>query len=84
MALSTNNSQTAAIDVSNNAASLILAATQGFIHINNNGSANTLAGYGLSLANNATVTYTTGLANVQFSAGPGASFQVHGWKEVVL
>ncbi len=83
MLATTSNSATA-IDVSNNAASIILAAIYGTININNNGGANALAANGISLANNATITYVSGLADVQFSAGPGGSFQAKGWREVVL
>lgn len=82
MLVSTSASATA-IDVSNNASSIILATINGTIHINNNGGANALAAYRLTLANNATVTYLSGLADVQFSAGPGGSFQAGGWKEII-
>lgn len=82
--LATTSTSNQAIYVSNNAASIILAAIYGTIHINNNGGANALAANGVSLANNATITYVSGLADVQFSAGPGGSFQAKGWREVVL
>lgn len=83
MGISTSNASNA-ITIYNNATSIILATINGTIYINNNGGANAISAYRLNLENNATVTYLSGLADTQFSAGPGGSFQAGGWQEVVL
>lgn len=71
------------LNVANNADSIILAAPNGTIIFQNNAGANALAANRLELSNNATVTYLTGLADIQFSSGPGGSFSAGGWHEVV-
>lgn len=84
MLLATKSTSNSAIDVSNNASNIILAAPDGCINISNNGGANALTAKCLSLSNNATVNYVTGLADVNFSSGPGGSFQAFGWQEILL
>lgn len=83
LAVSTKPSGTA-VSVNNNASGLVLVSTKATLSVSNNAVANALAAYRLELANNSVINYVTGLANVNFSAGPGASFQAKGWKEVIL
>ncbi|MDP9211971.1 MAG: hypothetical protein M3N59_01700 [bacterium] len=71
------------LNVANNADSIILAAPNGTIIFQNNAGANALAANRLELSNNATVDYLSGLADVQFSSGPGGTFSAGGWQEVV-
>lgn len=75
---------TGGINLANNATSVILVTRRGSINVSNNGGANALVAYGLNLANNATITYRDGLADVNFSGGPGARWTPQGWQEVVL
>lgn len=82
--LLTSSASSAAINNANNAASIILAAPNGTIVISNNGGANALAANRLELSNNASINYLSGLADVNFSAGPGGSFQAGGWQEIIL
>ncbi len=75
MLLSTNTGAHA-ISLGNNGGSVILYASKGTISLNNNAGANEITGYGLSIGNNATVTYVNGLQNATFSNGPGGSWTV--------
>ena len=75
MVLSTNTGAHA-IDVSNNAGSVILYASEGTIDVSNNGSANQVTAYKVELENNATITFLSGLQNQSFSNGPGGSWAV--------
>ncbi len=81
--LATSDASGNAIHSSNNSDSIVLAAPFGTIQISNNGGANALTAQRLQLNNNATITYLTGLADIDFSAGPGGSFSAGGWQEVV-
>ena len=85
MLLSTNNSldpSSPAIDVRNNAAAAIFYASNGMINLNNNINIREATGYKLALSNNAVVSYSSGLANANFSSGPGGSWQVENWEEI--
>ncbi|MBU1177355.1 hypothetical protein KKH96_02820 [Patescibacteria group bacterium] len=85
MLLSTNNSidpGSPAINVRNNAAAAIFYASNGMINLNNNINIREATGYKLALSNNAVVSYDSGLANANFSSGPGGSWQVENWKEI--
>lgn len=75
MVLSTNSSGSA-ISLGNNADSVILYASRGTISVSNNASANQITAYRLSLQNNATITYLSGLQNAGFSGGPGGSWAI--------
>lgn len=71
-----------AIELGNNVGSVIIYGSRGQVHVSNNGGAKEITGYKLVLDNNATVTYETGLANANFSSGPGGGFQINSWREV--
>ncbi len=75
MILSTN-SGSSAITLSNNSNGVILYASQGTVLVSNNGGANEITAYQLSLSNNATVTYLSGLQSSSFSNGPGGSWDI--------
>jgi Tfp pilus assembly protein PilX len=75
LVLSTNNSTTA-ITLSNNTAGAIYYAANGTIVVSNNAGAYQLTGYAISLSNNSTITYQSGLASVTFSNGPGGSWAI--------
>ncbi|MDE1919227.1 MAG: hypothetical protein KGH56_00855 [Patescibacteria group bacterium] len=75
MVLSTNSGSDA-ISVGNNATSVILYASKGTIEVSNNASVNQITAYELSLQNNATITYVSGLQNANFSGGAGGSWAV--------
>lgn len=75
MIISTNTGSNA-ISLSNNGASVIFYAPYGWVSLNNNASGNQITAYGMSLGNNTTVDYVTGLQNQNFSEGPGGSWEV--------
>lgn len=63
-----------AFEVSNNADSLIVYAPNGGVEISNNAILREVTAYELELENNSQVTYETGLADVEFSGGPGGAW----------
>ncbi|MDO8557944.1 MAG: choice-of-anchor R domain-containing protein [bacterium] len=71
-----------AIDLLNNADGAIFYASSGLIYLHNGVSATELTSYKLQLSQTATITYQQGLANAQFSSGPGASWVIQKWREV--
>lgn len=73
-----------AIDLHNNAAGALFFAPNGLIHLHNNVTVNQLTAKKIHLSQNAVLNYQTGLANVNFSSGPGASwkFQPGSWRVV--
>lgn len=72
-----------AFDISNNALGVIYYASRGWIHFSNNAIANEATGYGIRIDNNATITYESGLANVNFSSGPAGGWDIRSWKEII-
>lgn len=70
------------MDINNNTNSVIYYAQKGRIHLNNNAFAKEITAYGLNLDNNATVTYDSGLASTNFSAGPSGGYEVNKWHEI--
>ena len=80
MILTTSNSS-GAINLQNNAGAVILYASNGTINVSNNAGAKSVTGYQISLSNNVTITYDSGLANSNFSSGPSGSYNISTWKE---
>jgi Tfp pilus assembly protein PilX len=73
-----------AIDVGNNTTGAIFYATAGRVQIANNVSLKEVTAYQLFLKNGASVTYESGLANAQFTTGPGAvwTLRKNTWQEL--
>ena len=71
------------INVDNNSEGVIYYAGKGRIKFSNNGVAKEATSYGLILDNNATITYESGLANVNFSSGPAGGWDIIEWKEII-
>lgn len=71
-----------AITLGNSATGAIFYAPNGFINIGNGLDLKEATGYGLNVGNNSTITYETGLANADFSTGPGGAFGIVTWKEI--
>lgn len=65
-----------AIEVANNAASVILYAPYGGVEVKNNARANQITAKSLELKNNTAVDYVNGLQNASFSNGLGGSWTV--------
>jgi hypothetical protein len=70
-----------AIEVSNNAGTVILNAQNGRINFSNNSGANQATAETIFLDNNATVTYESGLVDVHFTSGPGGGYSIDNWEE---
>lgn len=70
--------------IGNNAVGVIYYASRGRIHFSNNATAREATGYGITLSNNATITYESGLQNATFTSGPGAGWSVvtGSWQEI--
>ena len=85
LAISTMTDQTvSAITLSNNVNGAIFFAPYGKIDVDNNTIISGLMGDKVHLANNATLIYTTGMADARFSSGPGGSWTLNKgtWREV--
>ncbi len=81
MILSTYGTGTA-LHIGNTQSAGLFYAPNGIINMGNGVNAIELTAQGINAGNNATITYQTGLANTNFSSGPGGSFQVLSWKEI--
>ncbi len=71
-----------AIEVRNNANGAIFYAHNGTAHIKNLANLKEVTAYKLSLEENATVTYESGLASASFSSGPGGGWDIVSWNEI--
>ncbi len=69
------------MSISNNASGVIYYAANGKLHFSNNAYAKEAVGYGIVMDNNVVVEYESGLADVNFSSGPGAAFDIIDWQE---
>lgn len=80
--LLTTNDSGSAINVANNASTVILNAQNGTISFANNAGAKSATAKLINLSNGGTITYESGLINVNFTSGPGGGYDILGWKEV--
>lgn len=79
--ISTNTSNSGAINLSNNATNTIFYVPNGFMNLSNNVTLNSATAKGLNLTNNVTITYNSGLATDQIQTGPGGNWTVVSWQE---
>jgi hypothetical protein len=70
-----------AIDISGAAGAVVLIAQNGTINFTGSASAKQATGYRITLTGATTVTYESGLANINFSSGPSGSWTIASWKE---
>ena len=78
-----NDPPNTVMSVSNNSDGVIYYASKGFIDFSNNATAKEATAYGIDLANNASITYESGLANVNFAAGPSGGWDIKSWQEII-
>lgn len=71
-----------AIEVNNNVSGAMMFSPNGLLLINNNVNLVGVTGNRLILNNNVEITYEVGLANLSFTSGPGAGWQLLSWEEV--
>lgn len=77
----TNCSGHGAIDISGSAGSVVLNAQKGTINFSGSSSAKEATAYKLSLSGSTTVTYDSGLVDMDFTSGPTGSYSIDSWKE---
>lgn len=71
-----------ALEILNNVGAVLVNAQFGTAHLNNNVSLNEVVGNQIIIDNNATITYTSGLANLSFTSGPSGGWNIKTWEEV--
>lgn len=71
------------IDAGNNSDAAVFYAKDGYALLRNNADVREVTAYRVKLDNNSTLTYESGLANANFSSGPGGGFRVLSWEEYV-
>ncbi len=64
-----------AMDLHNNVTGVLLFAPNGFVNLHNNVRVTQLTAKKIKLNNGVVLTYDTGLSNVNFSSGPGGSWE---------
>lgn len=72
-----------ALHLKNSTAGAIFYASEGAMFLENQTDLKEAVAQKLRLKNQATVTYETGLANVQFSSGPTGGWQINNWQEIL-
>jgi len=70
------------MDIDKSSSGVIYYAGKGRIHLAKDSGAKEVAGYGIDIDKDSTITYDSGLANAEFSSGPGAGYTVNQWREV--
>ncbi|MFA5933888.1 MAG: choice-of-anchor R domain-containing protein [Candidatus Paceibacterota bacterium] len=70
-----------AMEISNNAGTVVLNAQEGTLHLSNNTGAKSITAQKILMDNNAVITYDSGLANMNFPSGPSGGWNIIGWKE---
>jgi hypothetical protein len=71
-----------AVELLNNAGTVIINAENGTVHFNNNSGAKEVTAYKLIMDNNSNIIYNTGLINMNFTSGPGGAWNITSWQEV--
>lgn len=70
------------VNLSNNLTGAVFYASKSMVNLSNNAQLKAVIGYKLNLANNTEIEYEQGVANANFSSGPGGGWNVKSWKEV--
>jgi hypothetical protein len=71
-----------AISITGAAGAVILVAQNGTISFSGSASAKQATGYHIKLSGNTNVTYEEGIANLDFSSGPSATWGISSWREI--
>lgn len=71
-----------AISVSGSAGAVVLVAQNGTLSFSGSGSAKQATAYKITLSGSTTVTYDSGLANMNFSSGPSGTWNIEEKKEI--
>jgi len=81
MMMLTTSTSSSAINIANSAGTVILVAPYGTISFSNTAGAKEAIAKTINMSNSATLTYESGLANINFSSGPSGSWEVQTWGE---
>ena len=82
MVTATRNAPTSNVmNISNSSSGVIYYAPHGLVQLSNSAGAKELSAYGITMNNSATITYESGLADVNFSFGPSGAWSASSWRE---
>lgn len=81
--LTTCASSVPAIKVSGSAGAVVLVAPYGRVDFEGSAGAKAVIAYGMNLSGSTSLTYESGLADMDFSSGPSGSWNVDSWREIV-
>ena len=76
------NPASPAIWANSNTNAVILYTNNGLIRLGASAELKEVTGYALYIDSNANVTYESGLANINFTSGPGGGWKIDSWEEV--
>lgn len=68
--------------ISNDSIGVIYYASRGRLHLSNDAAAKEATAYGITLDNDATITYESGLQDITFTSGPSGGWEIRSWQEV--
>lgn len=71
-----------AISQDGGSGAVILVAQNGTVSLTGGVSAKQVTGYEISISGGSSVTYESGIANLNFSSGPSGSWNIDSWKEI--
>ena len=74
--------QNEAITVGNNSSGVVYYAGKGRIKFKQGASAKEATAYGITLEEQTEIQYEAGLADINFTSGPGGTFAIINWEEV--
>ncbi len=77
----TTSTAAGAIDIQNHAGTAILVAPYGKINFSNDAGAKEAIANSIHMQNDSTLTYESGLINVNFVSGPSGGYGISSWKE---
>ena len=69
-------------NLANNLTGAVFYTSKSMINMANNAELKAVVGYKLNLSNNTEIEYEQGVADANFSSGPGGGWNVKSWKEV--
>ncbi len=82
MMMLTTSTSSLAMEIKNSAGTVILVAPYGTITFSNTAGAKEAIAKNIHMENSATLTYESGLANVNFTSGPSGGWNIESWEEV--
>ncbi len=82
MIVGTRNAPTSNVmNISNSSSGVIYYAPYGIVSLSNSAGAKEISAYGIEMSNSSSVTYESGLADVNFALGPSGAWEASSWRE---